>query len=614
MQARIMCAVAIVVALTSQAWGQCPRQWVPVSDLPGLNDRVYAMVVLDDGGGPALYVGGDFTTAGGVSANHIARWNGSSWSALGAGMNDRVNGLQVFDDGGGLALYAGGKFTIAGGESANHIAKWNGTIWSPLGTGMNGTSVSDLTVFDDGDGLALYAAGAFTTAGGMSANYIAKWDGSTWSALGTGANNGMNGEVNPMTDFDDGGGPALYAGGPFTAAGGVNANHVAKWNGTTWSALGTEISGGISGGGVGALTVFNDGDGPALFVGGNFTAAGGVGADNIAKWNGSSWAPLTGGMNAYVGTLTVFDDGGGSALYAGGSFTTAGGANANYVAKWNGSNWSGLGTGMNDEVYGLTDFDDGSGPALYAGGNFTLAGGGGASYIAKWACVVDPPIVGDDLCVGGSNSGAPCGRNSDCIGGFCQLKNRFITAVIPATATTHGIKVTLVNIGADSVATPSNYDGTDRWVGAPALGISDGAGFPSFNAAKIQCAFQSMDWSTVGQLHMYGDVIVPGSTYDVSMCSAASGPCSTALRIGTAKFGDVIAPVNTVNFSDAFSIVATLQGAPTRPSKTRSDLVAAVLTPSNANAVNFSDVGACVSALQSKKFREVVTAAPATCP
>ncbi len=243
----------------------------------------------------------------------------------------------------------------------------------------------------------------------------------------------------------------------------------------------------------------------------------------------------------------------------------------------------------------------------------------------NWDGVVDeldlviagvPPAVttaGDDVCVGGGNAGNPCSVNSDCPGGFCRLKNRYITVQIPATATANGIKVTLANLDADSVLTPATYNGTDRWVGLPSSPISDGAGYPTFIAAKTQCTFVSTDWSSVGRLLIYGDVIVPTSTYDAYNCASPTN-CSTALRIGTAKFGDVIAPVNTVNFSDAFSIVATLQGAPTRPQKTRSDLVAAVLNPSNANAVNFSDVGACVSALQLKKFREAVTAPPVICP
>ena len=52
--------------------------------LPGTDGLVYAAVV--DGSGN-LYIGGSFTVAGGVIANGIAKWNGSSWSALGSGMN-----------------------------------------------------------------------------------------------------------------------------------------------------------------------------------------------------------------------------------------------------------------------------------------------------------------------------------------------------------------------------------------------------------------------------------------------------------------------------------------------------------------------------------------------
>jgi hypothetical protein len=37
----------------------------------------------------------------------------------------------------GSTLYAGGEFTTAGGSAANNIAQWNGSSWSALGSGMN---------------------------------------------------------------------------------------------------------------------------------------------------------------------------------------------------------------------------------------------------------------------------------------------------------------------------------------------------------------------------------------------------------------------------------------------------------------------------------------------
>jgi hypothetical protein len=183
-----------------------------------------------------------------------------------------------------------------------------------------------LTVFDDGTGPALYAGGNFALLGGVLANDIAKWDGTQWAPLGS----GMNSEVLALTVFDDGTGPALYAGGFLTMAGGVPANRIAKWNGKQWAPLGSGMS---NGSGVFGLTVFDDGTGPALYAGGNFALAGGVPADNIAKWDGTQWAPLGSGMND-VHALTVFDDGTGAALYAGGLFTTAGGRPANNIAAW----------------------------------------------------------------------------------------------------------------------------------------------------------------------------------------------------------------------------------------------------------------------------------------
>ena len=91
---------------------------------------MYALAV----SGSDVYAGGDFTTAGGVAATNIAKWNGSSWSALGSGMNHTVRALAVL----GTDLYAGGSFTTAGGAGASCVAKWNGSSWSALWPGMDG--------------------------------------------------------------------------------------------------------------------------------------------------------------------------------------------------------------------------------------------------------------------------------------------------------------------------------------------------------------------------------------------------------------------------------------------------------------------------------------------
>jgi hypothetical protein len=149
-----------------------------------VNNSVYVLTVHDDGGGPALYAGGLLTSAGGTAARSIAKWDGASWTTLGSGIDADVYALTVYDDGRGPALCAGGLFTSAGGTAANSIAKWNGASWTALGSGVSGVSASvfnALTVYDDGGGPALYAGGTFTSAGGVPATYIAKWDGSSWT-------------------------------------------------------------------------------------------------------------------------------------------------------------------------------------------------------------------------------------------------------------------------------------------------------------------------------------------------------------------------------------------------------------------------------------------------
>lgn len=131
---------------------------------------------------------------------------------------------------------------------------------------------------------------------------------------------------------------------------------------------------------------------PVLLLGGAFSFAGGAPAQNMATWNGSSWAPFGGGASALVDDFAIFDaDGPGGAaplLIAGGDFAMIGGVSAARIAAWNGSTWTGLGTGMDFNVIALAAFDeDGSGPGplrLYAGGNFTTAGGVLVNQIAAW--------------------------------------------------------------------------------------------------------------------------------------------------------------------------------------------------------------------------------------
>jgi len=164
-------------------------------------------------------------------------------------------------------------------RAGNRIARWNGASWSALGTGMAGASslVSSLLRLPNGD---LVAGGQFTTAGGVSANHIARWNGPTWSALGAGIA-GMFPTVNALLLMPNN---DVVAAGWFTTAGGVNVNN----------------------GFVNAVTTLPNVD---LLAGGTFTTAGTASVVNVARWNGTSWSAF-GGVTGGVVEFTTLANGG----------------------------------------------------------------------------------------------------------------------------------------------------------------------------------------------------------------------------------------------------------------------------------------------------------------
>ncbi|HAX47874.1 MAG TPA: hypothetical protein DCX92_02710, partial [Bacteroidetes bacterium] len=84
---KLLVAAILVLFLTftttdllSQNWSACGT---------GSNNVVRALTTFSG----QLIAAGDFTTIGGIGANRIASWNGTSWSAMGLGTNGRVSAL-----------------------------------------------------------------------------------------------------------------------------------------------------------------------------------------------------------------------------------------------------------------------------------------------------------------------------------------------------------------------------------------------------------------------------------------------------------------------------------------------------------------------------------------
>jgi len=377
--------------------------------------------------GTDIYVGGCFLDAGGdPTADYVARWDGTSWHGLG---NDGANPADgavkacvtaIAVDGSNVYVAHFGDVYIGGAAApqANSLAKWNGTSWSGVGgDGAGGSSfgsgpnnyINSLQLLAGN----LYVGGVFTNVKNGSttlanADFIAKWDGTNWSALGSnvqgdGAVAG-DASVNALAVI----GNDLYVGGVFAiynAQGQLTeATSIAKWDGTQWSSLGYGGDPALAPGPVNGIVNALAADGTNLYVGGNFTSVNNYetplsGAKNIVKWDGANWSALGSDgngngstSNGDVQAIAVIQGN----VYVGGKFTNVNNNGAvlpaaDYVAKWDGTNWSSLGTNgsgngsLNDWVFALGKVGD----TLYVGGKFTNVNNNGtvlstADYIASY--------------------------------------------------------------------------------------------------------------------------------------------------------------------------------------------------------------------------------------
>ena len=334
--------------------------------------------------GDHVYVGGNFSSVGPVSANNVVRWDNPGWSALGSGAGNGLSGLLIgLAAGPDGALYAGGKFTAAGGVAAQNIARWNGTNWSALGAGISGgisPTVYAVAVADDGR---VYAGGSFAVAGNIPANNVAVWAGAAWSNLGAGLTSSSfpGGALVRAIAVN---GNSVYVGGQFDQAGGVRANCVARWDGTQWSALGEGVA--LSGGSpfVDALAV----RGEEIFIGGDFSVAGVVPANRVARWDGQSWSALNSGADSTVQAMAIL----GSHLFVAGNFNHIGGQEIRGLAQWDGTGWSALGGGLGgSQPY--ASLLAARGTNLFVAGRFAWAGAKPAALSGIWSLTNAPPSV-----------------------------------------------------------------------------------------------------------------------------------------------------------------------------------------------------------------------------
>ncbi len=361
-----------------------------------------------------LYVGGEFTHAGGGAFDHVAAWNGTSWSALGGplgeGVNGPVNAFSVYNDNPPI-IWVGGAFTSAGGVEVSNVAVWCNvgeceTVWVPMHhrllvpnpVGLDGPVSAFARSAQSNPAAGGYIGGSFTReffllSGGtfqdslFLGTYFVLSDPGGFHVHHATSNAfevlGFDSPVLALAVPEDESG--VFIGGSFTSASldavPFPASHVVFWDEVTPAALGSGTDAPVR-----ALAVLDD----DLYAGGDFQAAGNAPASFIARWDGSAWSDVDGGADGPVHALTTGNLGCGDDLFAGGAFTHVGSppmASA-LAARWTGFSWSDISQGLfgateGDEVRAIAVWDDGTGRALYVGGEFDTVV---ADNLAKWAC------------------------------------------------------------------------------------------------------------------------------------------------------------------------------------------------------------------------------------
>lgn len=227
---RLAVALSIIVAvLTAAAPARADAVYVSEQPLDGwdTNGTVYAVKIVGD----IAYIGGDFSTvrspvSGSQVRNNLAAINVTTGAIT--GFRADTNSIVRAIDGNSNNLWIGGQFTSIGGLARNRIASVDtatGNVRSDVTTSVNGTVYAV-----ERSGNTVYLGGAFTSIDGTQRNRIARIATSN-GALDMSWNPNANATVRGITTPNDG--STIYVGGSFTSIAGTPSAYVVGLSPTT---------------------------------------------------------------------------------------------------------------------------------------------------------------------------------------------------------------------------------------------------------------------------------------------------------------------------------------------------------------------------------------------
>lgn len=302
--------------------------------------------------GADLIAAGNFPYLGDVALQSVARWDGQTWSIMGDTNSTPYGGIggmawlgdELFVTGpisaGGVVgakvyrrdaagqwhatpppsttamnvhvLRAIGDHVYLGSNLGVH--RWTGSNWEQIGETASTPGyapVEDLA----GDGSVVYAIGGFQSIGGVVSPRIAVWTGANWIPFNS---TGMGDYVNRVV---------VHRGQPCVFSQYYSSGPVRRFNGSSWVALGSNLSASLS-----DAVVYQD----KLIVCGEALVVSGTLVPSLAAWDGITWSAVP-DLSGYTWRLDVF---------AGELYATGGSLNLwnapfdnTKLARWNGLNW-----------------------------------------------------------------------------------------------------------------------------------------------------------------------------------------------------------------------------------------------------------------------------------
>jgi uncharacterized delta-60 repeat protein len=382
--------------VTELGTANAKRTWsaTPTSTVVNKAERLRARVYFDDAGTMGSGRTATFTfngTLANVGDSNITLTEDINFMILAGGdkdigfdnstgFNGTVRSFAIDSNG---KIYVGGDFTSYKGTTANRIIRLNPDGSKDTGfdnsTGFSGTRVRKIVIDSNGK---IYAVGNFTSYKGVTENRIIRLNADGTKDTGFDNSTGFNGEVMDIAIDSNG---KIYLVGWFTQYKGDSASGIIRLNPDGTKDTGFDNSTGFTSGGtliVSSLAIDANGK---IYVGGNFTSYKGTSAISIIRLNPDGTKDTgfdnSTGANASVDVFAIDSNG---KIYAGGAFTAYKGVTANYIIRLNPDGTKDTGFD-NDTAFdsSVTSIQLDSNGKIYAGGVFTSYKGVTENYIIR---------------------------------------------------------------------------------------------------------------------------------------------------------------------------------------------------------------------------------------